>query len=154
MAVDPAIRPRVRAMGTRHLIAMALLIPFLVTACGTSVFDLEVGQCFDDPDSFEAVADVDIVSCDQAHDNEVYAIEQISGGGNWPGQDLVADAADEACLAAFEAYVGIDYLSSSFEIGWLAPTSDSWADGDREVVCFLFDPTLEPITGSVEDSGR
>ena len=142
------MRTRVQALAVAALLAVAL------ASCGTSVFELEAGECFDDPDSFEAVSDVTTVSCDEPHDNQVFAIESISGPSNYPGWDLVAAESDEVCLDAFEPFVGTDYLSSMFEIGWLAPTADSWADGDRGVVCFLYDPTLAPITGSVEGSGR
>ena len=44
-------------------------------------------------------------------------------------------------------------MQSRFEIGPLRPTEQSWsADGDREVVCYLYDLFLEPLDGSMQDA--
>jgi len=36
-----------------------------------------------------------------------------------------------------------------YDIGWLFPTQETWAAGDREVICFAYDLTLSKITGSI-----
>lgn len=136
-----------------RLLLFLVALAVVTVGCNTSVFELDVGHCFNDPESFDEVADVETVSCSEAHDNEVFAIEEVAGGSNWPGQDLVSEAADNACVTAFESYVGVDYFSSVYELGWLSPTETSWADGDREVICFLYDPALDPIVGSARGSG-
>ena len=84
--------------------------------------------------------------------NEVYATYDIPGS-DFPGQNAVQANAGDGCLAAFDAYVGIDYFDSTLEISALTPTSDSWGQGDREVVCFLFDLNGAKLTTSARGTG-
>jgi len=123
-------------------------------ACGSgNVFELKIGQCFDDPATErELVGDVEIVDCDQAHDNEVYALFNMPEG-DFPALSVVNEAALDGCYEAFEPYVGIDYGSSVLDISWFIPSSDSWERiGDRMVVCFAYDLDLKKLTDSVKDS--
>jgi len=39
-------------------------------------------------------------------------------------------------------------------IGWFLPTSESWAAGDREVICFGYHVDFEKITGSINGIGQ
>ena len=130
--------------------AMALIVS---VACGSgNVFELKIGQCFDDPDDFGAVSDVEIVDCDSPHDNEVYALFDMPDG-SFPGVSVTEGAAQDGCYDAFAPYVGSDYASSVLALTWLVPTSVSWEAGDREVVCVAYDLDLKKLTGSVKDSG-
>ena len=127
------------------LVAVSALV---LSACGAQVLTLEVGTCFDDPESYEEVTDVPIVDCADPHGNEVIGLFDIAGDA-YPGDDAVADRAGTGCLDAFATYIGIAYELSVYDIGWLTPSAESWAVGDREVICFAYDPSLEPITGTV-----
>ena len=133
------------------LVALALLL----TACFGSgnVFELAVGDCFDDGDlvlgGLEEVGDVPLVECSEPHDNEVYAVVDVDGE-EFPGEQAVQDQADEACLAVFDAFVGLDYASSTLDFGWLVPTADSWDMGDRVIACFVYRMDLEKVTGTLE----
>jgi hypothetical protein len=133
-----------------------LLVGMLIlTACAQgNVFSLEPGTCFDDVDAFydedsEGVSDVPTVDCAEPHDNEVFAVYDMPDG-DYPGDDLIKTGAEEGCIDRFEDYVGIGYAESRFVSTFLIPTADSWADGDREVVCFLYDIDLAKIEGSAE----
>jgi hypothetical protein len=117
-----------------------------------SVFSLHVGDCFDDPADFADVSDVIIVGCSEPHDNEVYA-NLLVEFDSFPGTQAMQETADEMCLPEFETYVGRDWETSALDYGWLYPTADSWADGDRIVTCFLYDGSLEKLTGSMRNSG-
>lgn len=129
--------------------AVALVVS---VACGSgNVFELKVGQCFDDPENMEVVSDVEIVDCDEAHDNEVYALFDMPSG-DFPGVSVVEEAALEGCYDAFEPYVGIDYASSVLDFSWLSPTPDSWENGDYEIVCIAYDLDLKKLTDTVKDS--
>ena len=129
--------------------AVALVVS---VACGSgNVFELKIGQCFDDPDSTERVSDVEIVDCDQAHDNEVYALFNMPEG-DFPGVSVVEEAALDGCYDAFEPYVGVDYESSVLAATWYTPSPTSWEQGDREVVCIAYDLDLKKLTDSVKDS--
>lgn len=134
---------------TIGIIGLALL----AGACtGKSAFELAVGDCFDDPDSFENVESVPEKACAEPHDNEVYANLTMTGA-EWPGQATVEEWADERCYAEFEAYVGIAYEESILDFGWLAPTERSWNEiDDRTVTCILYDANLEKLEGSMRDS--
>jgi len=132
------------------LVAAAALV--VSVACGSgNVFELKVGECFDDAQGVDVVSDVEMVDCDEPHDNEVYALFDMADG-DFPGMSVVEDAALEGCFDAFEPYVGIDYLSSVLDFSWLSPTPDSWDQDDREIVCVAYDLDQKKLTGTVKDS--
>ncbi|HSF84469.1 MAG TPA: septum formation family protein [Acidimicrobiia bacterium] len=134
-------------------IALLLALGLITAACSANVFDLEVGQCFNDPDSFDEVANVDIVECSEPHDNEVYHVFDLADG-EYPGLSSVETEAEDGCLGAFDSFVGMDYQSSALDIRYLYPTPDTWDNGDREIVCALFDLSGDPMTGTAEGSAR
>jgi hypothetical protein len=136
-----------------RLIASVAVVALAVTACGSaSVFDLAVGDCFDDPVTEGEVSSVSAVDCAQPHDNEVYAVYEYSGD-SYPGEEAMSAAADEGCAAEFEDFVGIPYLESALYVTHLTPTQDSWDGGDREIVCVLSEPG-EKLEGSMEGAAR
>lgn len=130
---------------------LAPIFALIASACTGNVFSLEVGQCFDDPSSFDEVTDVPIVECQGPHDNEIYEVFDLPDG-DYPGIDNVESTSESACLAAFEPFVGRDYASSALDIGYLYPTPDTWRNGDREVICMVYnlsgDKLLSPASGS------
>jgi len=116
------------------------------------VFNLEVGQCFNDPDATDEVSDVPIVDCEVAHDNEVYYLFDMPDG-DFPGVSAVQLAADDGCFAQFESYVGQTYADSALGYWALYPTDGSWEQDDREIVCVLSDFNGGTMTGSMRGSG-
>jgi hypothetical protein len=124
-------------------------------ACSGNVFELAVGDCFDDGDlvlgELEEVGDVPVVECSVPHDNEVYAVVTVDGEA-FPGDQAIRAEADEVCLDAFDPFVGLDYESSALDFGWLVPTADSWEIGDRVVACFVYRLDLAKVTGTLEGS--
>ena len=118
-----------------------------------SGWDLGVGDCFDEPASFEGVVSMPAKPCAFPHDNEVYADFGVPGG-SFPGESTIAEFADAQCYERFEAYVGRPYETSRLEIGWYAPTAESWSMArDRAVTCFVYDMNLELLVGSARRSG-
>jgi hypothetical protein len=117
-----------------------------------SVFELEVGLCFDDPAANAQVFEVMSLDCGVAHDNEVYYLFDHDGS-TFPGDAAMAAAGDEGCEGAFEDYVGVAYLDSALYYTYLLPTQESWGDGDREIVCVLYEPGVK-LTGSMEGAAR
>jgi hypothetical protein len=66
----------------------------------------------------------------------------------------LSDSAGIGCFNRFETYVGIDNQYSEYFITNLAPTEDSWRNGnDREVVCVLTTDDLA-TSGSARGSRR
>lgn len=135
-------------------IGLVIVVGFLATLGEKSVFDLGVGDCFDDPDQTATeVERVESKECVDPHDNEVYALVSMTGSG-WPGPDEVNEFAARACYERFTPYVNRSYEESQLEIGWMAPTRESWEErDDRLITCYLYDMELSKLTGSMRNSG-
>ena len=124
----------------------------------TSVFDIEAGDCFSvDSDQFDTVV---VVNCEQPHEYEAFHVFDHEAGPDepYPGDDVLFDFADTECQPPFEEYVGHEYQTSIWFITSITPSEDTWADGDREIVCTLNqqDEDEEPITvtGSARGSAQ
>lgn len=96
------------------------------------------------------------IDCDDPHFNEVYLVTQMpdEAGTPFPGTEAVNDFADQACIDAFEDFVGIQYELSEWEVGHIVPTEQTWVLPDRQVVCFVFDRSGDKTSGSARDSER
>lgn len=129
----------------KSLIGVALLIA--VSGCvQNNVFELGVGDCFDDEGSFsDEVSEVPIVECTDPHDNEVYAVHEMTDTA-FPGFDSTGDRADGLCLADFEL---LQHENLELDFGRLIPTDQSWANGDREIICFVYRVDLEKMMGTI-----
>ena len=125
-----------------------------------SVFSMRVGDCFDDPDSLVAgelleLGEVPGVPCDEPHDSEVFAVFELPDDEDspYPGGNAIYSIGLEQCLSHFQGYVGIAYEDSRLELDPFTPTAESWNENDdRELVCFLYDLALAPLTGSMRTS--
>lgn len=135
----------------RRIIIPLAAVALLAAACTEgNVFDLAVGDCFDDPSNLQEVTDVPIVECSSPHDNEVYLNHTIAEVSVYPGEAQMGEMANEVCLDSFQPFVGRSYQSSDLDFGWLTPTSESWRQGDRVITCFLYDFDYEKLTGSMQ----
>ena len=118
-------------------------------------FTIRLGDCFDNTSVFESDAAGEVsslpgVPCADPHDNEVYAVFDVEYA-EFPGDDQMAEDAFGACHARFEAFVGLEYESSTLDIAALYPSTESWAmQDDREVVCAVYDMNGGKLTGSVQ----
>ena len=145
VSVRVLVRVVVRVVGVA-LAGVAL------AACRGNVFDLAVGDCFDQPDA-TVVTDVAVVPCVEPHDNEVYAAFELPEG-DFPGEDDLAELATAGCLERFEEWAGTGYAQSRLVSQHLTPTREGWERADdREVVCFVQDEDGEPLVGSLEGVG-
>jgi hypothetical protein len=124
----------------------------------TDIFSIEVGDCLNDAaaDS-DAVNSVPTVDCAEPHDSEVYDSVQLPDG-DFPGDQAVTDQGFDACEAPFGTFVGVAYADSTLDYSIYSPTEDGWANGDREVLCIVFDIDADgnPIqsTGSLAGAAR
>ena len=66
----------------------------------------------------------------------------------------IDSASFEICLEAFDGFVGTPYVDSELDIYYLIPSEESWSDGDREVVCAVYDLSGEQLIGTAEDIRR
>lgn len=142
-------------MARRSLVLLSLTL----AGCGlfgNSVFELEVGDCFDDAgieDGATEVADVPIVDCGKAHDYEVFAAFDVTEAA-YPGDAATRDIARDGCIERFDAFVGIPYEQSALDVTYLYPTQQTWDDGDREIVCALYSLDGTQVTGTLEGSAQ
>lgn len=145
----------VRAPRTTAVL-LALVTAVALSGCSEgNVFELAVGDCFDDTAELGGgeVSDVPVVPCDEPHDNEVFHTFEVPDG-EFPGEEALVALAEETCVPAFEEWVGIEYASSSLDMFPITPTESSWSTGDREVVCALYDLEQEQLEGSMQDAAR
>lgn len=113
-------------------------------------FNIRVGDCFNDLGPEEAeVSSLPGVPCSTPHDNETYAVFDVSLE-NYPNESAVFEMANDACMERFESFVGRDYESSSLDILTMYPSPESWIQDDREVVCSVYDMNSVKLEGSVK----
>lgn len=142
-------------MRTRLLLAL-LALSLATVACGddTSVFDLSVGDCFnDDPGATDVVQTVATVDCAEPHDNEIF-FEFSMTDASFPGREATVAAAGERCVAEFDGFVGLSYEQSDLDLFPITPTAESWTQGDRVVYCALYALDLSKLTGSMRGAAR
>ncbi|MBU1588287.1 MAG: septum formation family protein [Actinobacteria bacterium] len=116
------------------------------------VLDLAVGDCLDTHGKPGITRTVPVVDCALEHDSEAYA-QVVLDDADFPGDDAVKTRAQTDCPEEFAAFAGIEYDASSLDYAYYFPTSGSWADGDRRILCLIFDPAGR-VTGSLEGSAR
>ncbi len=134
--------------------AAGLTLLFAVSACSSAgnATELEVGDCFQDPDNLSEVVDVETVECTEPHDNEVFLVEE-QDDGDFPGNTELQSTAEELCSGGeFEDYVGVPFESTAINAGFLVPSEELWDDGFRDIVCFAF-LGGEELEESVEGAG-
>ena len=116
-------------------------------------FQIRVGDCFDDTSASLAEGGAEVTSlpavpCKQPHDNEVFAVFDVNAP-TFPADEAMESMAFESCMERFESFVGKDYESSALDIMSLYPSEASWnRQGDREVVCAVYDMEASKLTGS------
>jgi hypothetical protein len=103
------------------------------------------GTCFGrNPSGGDAIE----VGCDEPHEIEVYAIVDLPGGEGAPFQGL--DAAIDLCNQDFIAITGVGLgLATVYRRSVLRPSEETWADGERDVTCYVAYP--ESVTRSMVD---
>lgn len=137
-------------------LAVAVLVASSALAgCNSeSVLDLEPGMCFDAAAQSTELNTVPTVDCAKPHDFEVFDVFDLPSTMTFEEAAIVA-AAEEGCLARFEAYVGVDYYAPEAEnlgLNTLTPVSEGWEAGDFEVVCLIEPYSEDKLTGSVRNS--
>lgn len=121
----------------------------------TDVFDLRIGDCFQEVGSTDPLFEVDVVDCAEPHYYEVYETTSLpdTADSAYPGDEKMQVAADAACYDAFADFVGVEYDDSLLDYWYLSPTESSWASGDRSVLCSVYDPDAT-TAGTLEGSAR
>lgn len=113
------------------------------------VFSIEVGDCLNDADVDGEVSEVPIVECTVEHDSEAYAKGNLADG-DFPDDDTLTAGAEAICGPAFNTFIGLGYEESAYDYNYYVPTAESWANGDREVMCIAYADDASRLTGSLK----
>lgn len=146
----------------RSLLAAALAASAVALAGCTpeTAEPLVEGDCLLVSSVGERVTDVPVVSCDEPHEAEVYAVVELAGieADAAYDADAVVEATEAKCVALFENYIGEPYRTSRLDVFYTYPLEEGWANGDRGIVCAAYAPdqsTGRPLTftGTLEMQG-
>lgn len=138
-------------LGAASSSAGSPLDPFLPPA-ENDTFALPVGTCLDELATTYITSD-NVLDCAQPHNFEIFRSFLVDDGA-FPGESVFEEQAYEKCDAAFADFVGLPYADSTLEYTYLSPTKETWAQGDREILCMIFDPSVAQTTGSLAASKR
>ena len=145
------LRPTI-ALGAAAIMGLAL------SACSSMPFnnrthstELAVGQCLLVPLNSQ-VNSVATTECTEAHTGEVYSVTTLKND-TMPSRDEMDELVHNTCYETFEAYVGTSPEETTLDYTAMSPTKQTWAKGDREIVCIAVRTDDEQLTASVRDSG-
>lgn len=131
-------------------VALGLGLPAIerlgLEALEATSYDFDVGSCFNETEGFPET------DCDGPHGAEVFFVVDHPDQARYPGDRAIAAWAEPLCYNRFETYTGVVYEQSPLDFSYLYPTPEGWIAGDREVVCFIFDPSGE-LTGPIRTDG-
>ena len=82
----------------------------IVAEGNIGAFNVRVGDCFNDVGFDDEVSSVPGIPCSDPHDNEAYAVFDVSAP-SYPEGEGMSELAYESCMDRFAAYVGKDYES-------------------------------------------
>jgi hypothetical protein len=120
----------------------------ITDAGNLGVTSLLVGDCFDLKQPSEEFAEVTARPCSDPHQYELFWIGSVADGP-YPDDATFEDFFYDDCVDRFRHYVGTAWGDNRLDIYWLVPTRDSWAAGDRDVQCSVFDPRNPRLTYSL-----
>ncbi|MEO3808563.1 hypothetical protein ABGB17_06145 [Sphaerisporangium sp. B11E5] len=135
-----AFLPGVLALGALFVPPAAPMVTkgdTFLNARTTGVLNIENGECFDDP-AYSAGAGEDVVvyrPCAEGAGNQVYGFVHAEDGP-WDRPALAAFAW-ESCGRGFAHYWPGETRLDFYPV---LPTAETWADGDRDVMCVVYDP--------------
>jgi len=114
-----------------------------------NAFQVRVGDCFNDSGSLEEISSLPGVPCSEPHDNETFAVIDLTVA-TYPEGDAMAELAQGSCIERFESFVGTDYESSALDVLAMFPTPESWKQDDREVICAVYKVDSSKLVGGAE----
>jgi len=111
-------------------------------------FSIKVGDCLNDATISEEVTTIPFVECSEPHDSEIFARTDLTGDA-FPGNESLETELATFCRGdVFTEFIGIPYADSKYDTSGYFPSDDSWAGGDRELLCTVWDPNAQ-VTGTL-----
>ena len=112
------------------------------------VFSLRPGQCADSGSN--GISGLQVLSCSQAHDAEVFATFRVAGS-RYPGAGALQQQARQGCASRLSGYLNPQLSAASLAQSFVYPDAGAWAAGERTVVCTVRS-TSGPLVGSVRSA--
>jgi hypothetical protein len=146
-ALAPAIDGAAACNDVAEWLDRSALSPYAVGQCLTLTANRTLSSI--------QLRDTEQVDCATPHTLEVFVQTKHPAPLDepYPGDEPIRAFADQQCTDAFAGYVGQDFDSSSLDIYWFYPDSQSWKANDREILCLLAPGDEVPRTGSAQGSG-
>lgn len=124
----------------------------------TSVSDVGVGACIDEPSTTDAISDLQQQPCNEPHDGEVFATVRHTAapGAPYPPSSDFDDLVSDECVPQLQAYTGRsinEVIAAGLDFSYLYPTSTSWSNGDRGVTCYITKADDTKLIGSIKTTG-
>ena len=122
-------------------------------ARGPAMLDhLDAGTCFDTPSAIDVVAVVTVVPCQNPHDEEVFAVFELSTSRAPSAADAAETGLDE-CLARFTPFHGSFEVSDGLDVIVYTPDEQAWRSGDRTATSAVARIDGAPLVGSAAAGG-
>ncbi len=127
-----------------------------------SEYSLVQGDCFNRLEGLQSGRRLAItarVGCDQSHWAEVYHTFELDAPypAVYPGDDAVRGFALRVCYEQFEAFVGVPYELSVYEIGVFTPTRTNFEHEEaryRGIHCWLYHTDDLPLAVTARGMAR
>jgi hypothetical protein len=105
------------------------------------------------PQGVEAPWNGIAVDCASPHQIELIAVI-ASTATSFPSEGEWQAMSASDCHAAFLEYVGRPFDRSRDNLVWWGPSSDGWSAGNHDLVCGVYAPSGQTLSGSVKGTGR
>jgi len=131
---------------------------------------LRAGECLETPQAYDQNASsrsrfwggggswptsLPVVPCGDRHGAEVlFSANVWAENQAYPGANAIVQQSSASCNSAFNTYVGIPYDKSVLDITMAYPSSGTWADGDRKLICIAYNPNGSETKQSIRGSGQ
>ncbi|MFD7895180.1 hypothetical protein ACFV0C_07350 [Streptomyces sp. NPDC059568] len=134
--------PSLLALGTLLVEPSAVAVhkdDTFITAETSGILLIEGAECFTDP-TYSVTADEKVVlyrACREGAANQSYGFLEAEDGAY--DRPALADFAWRGCERGFRVHwtsrekSGLDFFP-------ILPTEETWADGDRDIMCAVYDP--------------
>lgn len=142
-----------RVGGALALSATALLM----AGCGAPaepvakpMTDVAAGDCFDADEAFTTA--FVYPDCTPPHLYEAFWTEDVDGD-EFPGDEAISTQAGSVCDEQFVAFSGTPVgAGATYASLFLGPTEETWAAGDRSIVCVAMPLDGQPRGGSAQSA--
>lgn len=104
-----------------------------------SANELTVDSCLTGVVSGQAADTYTVTPCEQPHNGQVYAVFDLPDSSTYPegAMSLLGDM----CGTRLQSYSSAAAADDTIDVSYLFPSPQSWAQGDRRVICIAVSTT-------------